>query len=78
MQVLKASGIIGSLLVLIALVIAFFKQLIALVGLIMSFIGLLAFVIKAAIVVAFIALILGVGIIIIRSWGSSRRPKDKA
>lgn len=70
MQYLKAGGIIGSILALIALVMIFIKQLIA-------FIGFLTFAIKAVIVLAFIGLILGVGILIIRSWGSRRRNQNK-
>jgi hypothetical protein len=71
------AGIGGSLLVLLALVIAFFKQLIVLIGLIMSFIGFLTFAIKVVVVLGFIAVFLGVGILIFRSWGSNKRQKDK-
>jgi hypothetical protein len=53
MLFLKAGGIVGSVLVLIALAIAFLKSAIA-------FIGLLAFAVKVLIVVAFIAVFLGV------------------
>ncbi len=70
MQYLKVGGILGSVLALIALVMVFIKQLIA-------FVGFLTFAIKAVIVLAFVALILGVGIFIIRSWGSSRRRQEK-
>jgi hypothetical protein len=77
MQVLKAGGIIGTILALIALVMVFIKQLIALISFIIAFIGFLTFAIKAVIVLGFVALILGVGVLIIRSWGSSRRQKDK-
>ena len=67
----------GTLLVLLALVIAFFKQLIALIALLMSFIGFLTFAIKAVVVLGFIAVFLGVAILIFRSWGGSKRQKDK-
>jgi hypothetical protein len=70
------AGIGGSLLVLLALVIAFFKQLIALIGLIMSFIGFLTFAIKVVVVVGFVAVFLGVGILVFRSWSGSKRQKD--
>lgn len=71
MQFIKASGIIGTILALIVVVIAFVKQLIA-------FVGFLTFAIKAVIVLAFVALFLGVGIIIFRSWSNSRSQKDKS
>ncbi len=71
------AGIGGTLLVLLALVIAFFKQLIALIALLMSFIGFLTFAIKAVVVLGFIAVFLGVAILIFRSWGGSKRQKDK-
>lgn len=71
MQFIKASGIIGTILALVVVVIAFVKQLIA-------FVGFLTFAIKAVIVLAFVALFLGVGIIIFRSWGKSQSQKDKS
>lgn len=71
MQFIKASGIIGTILALIVVVIAFVKQLIA-------FVGFLTFAIKAVIVLAFVALFLGVGIIIFRSWSNNRSQKDKS
>lgn len=77
MQFIKAGGIIGSILALVALVIVFFKQLIALISFLIAFIGFLTFAIKAVIVFAFVALILGVGILIIRSWRGNKRQKDQ-
>ena len=71
MQYLKAGGVIGSILALIALLMIFIKQLIA-------FIGFLTFAIKAVIVLAFIGLFLGVGVLVIRSWKSRRRQSEKA
>jgi uncharacterized membrane protein len=59
----------GSLLVLLALVIALVKQIIA-------FIGFLTFAIKAVIVFGFIALILGVAVMIFRGWSKNRREKE--
>lgn len=70
MQVLKATGIVGTILALIVVVIAFVKQLIA-------FVGFLMFAIKAVIVLGFVALFLGVGLIVFRSWSSKRREKEK-
>lgn len=70
MQFLKATGIVGTILALIVVVIAFVKQLIA-------FIGFLTFAIKAVIVLGFVALFLGVGIVVLRSWSNNRRQKEK-
>ena len=78
MQYLKAAGIGGSLLALLALVIVFFKQLIALISFLISFIGFLTFAIKAIIIFAFVALFLGVGILIFRSWNGNKRSKNKS
>ena len=70
MQFIKATGIIGTILALVVVVIAFVKQLIA-------FIGFLTFAIKAVIVLGFVALFLGVGIVVLRSWSNSKRQKEK-
>jgi hypothetical protein len=66
---LRATGKWGSILVLITLVIALVKQLIA-------FIGFLTFAIKAVIVLAFIALILAVGVMVIKTLSKNRRQKE--
>lgn len=66
---LKATGIGGSIVALIALVIVLVKSLIALVGTIM-------FAVKALIVLAFVALFLGVGLVILRAWSRNRKRKD--
>ena len=68
---LKATGKWGSIFVLIALVIAFVKQLIALVTTIM-------FAIKAVVFLAFIAIFLGVGYLIFRSWKENQRRKNES
>lgn len=67
MLFLKASGVVGSILVLVALVIAFLKSAIA-------FIGLLTFALKVLIVVVFITVFLGVAFLVI-SGMRSKRPK---
>lgn len=61
----------GSLLALIALVIALVKSLIA-------FVGFLTFAIKAIIVLAFIIVIVGVGFLILKAWNSSKSHKEKS
>jgi hypothetical protein len=63
---LKAAGVGGSILVIIALFIALLKALIALV----AFVGLA---IKIIIVIAFVALFAGVAFMIFRGWQNSRR-----
>lgn len=68
---LKATGKWGSIFVLIALVIAFVKQLIALVGAIM-------FAVKALVFLAFVAVFLGVGYLIFRSWKENQQNKGKS
>lgn len=60
----------GSILALIALVIALVKSLIA-------FVGFLTFAIKAIIVLAFVVVIVGVGLLILKTWNSSKSHKDK-
>lgn len=67
---LKATGKWGSILVLITLAIAFLKQLIA-------FIGFLTFAIKAVIFLAFVAVFLGVGYLVFRSWKENQQRKNK-
>ncbi len=66
---LKAAGIGGSILALIAILIVFFKSAIA-------FIGFLTLAIKVLIVVVFVALIAGVGFMIFRGFSNSRRKSD--
>jgi hypothetical protein len=69
MQFLKASGIIGTILALVVVIIAFVKQLIA-------FVGFLTFAIKAVIVLGFVALFLGVGVVVFRTWSRNKKEKD--
>ncbi len=61
MMSLKAAGIGGSILVLIALVIAFMKTLIA-------FVGFVTIAVKILIVLVFLAVIAGVGLLVYRAW----------
>ena len=75
---LRTTGLLGSIAALIALVIVFFKQLIALIALLMSFIGIITFAIKAIIVFAFLALFIGVGFVIFRSWKVKQSHKDQS
>lgn len=63
---LKAASGWGSVLVLIALVIAFLKQLIAFVGFITTAIQIL-------IVLAFLIVIVGVGYLVFRAWQQKQK-----
>jgi hypothetical protein len=65
---LKAAGIGGSILALIALVIVLIKSLIA-------FVGFITLAVKVLIVIAFVAVIAAVGFMIFKSW-QSRRTAD--
>jgi hypothetical protein len=66
---MKATGGIGSILVLVALLITFLKQLIALIGFI-------AVAFKIVVFLVFAALILGIGFMLLRAWNESRRKHD--
>ena len=69
MLTMKAAGIGGSILVILALVITFLKQIIA-------FIGFLTFAIKILLVIAFIVVFVGVGLMALKAFKGSRKPKD--
>ncbi len=66
---LKAAGVGGSLLILIALLITFMKSIIV-------FIGFITGAIKVLIVLVFIALIIGIGYMILKGWNESRKIRD--
>jgi hypothetical protein len=66
---MKATGIGGSILVIIALVIALLKSLI-------SFVGFITFAFKILIVLAFVAVIVGVGFLVVKGISEKRRSKD--
>jgi hypothetical protein len=63
---LKGAGVVGSLLVIIALVITLLKVLI-------GFVGFLALAIKIIIVLAFLALFCFVGMALFRAWQDKQR-----
>ncbi len=65
---LRAAGVGSSLIVLIALMIAFFKQII-------TFIAFLTGAIKLLIVLVFVALIIGIGYMVLKGWNESRKAK---
>lgn len=68
-SLLKTTGLLGSIAVLIALVITFIKTLTA-------FLGFLTFAIQAIIVLAFIAVFVTVAVLIFRAWQQKRDRKD--
>lgn len=66
---LKTTGKWGSVLVILALIITLLKQVIA-------FVGFLTMAIKFLIVIAFIAVIVGVGFVVLRSFNANRKTKE--
>jgi hypothetical protein len=69
MAIMKAAGIGGSILALIALLIVLVKSLIALVGFVTG-------AIKILIILAFVAILLGVGFLILKGFADRKRKKD--
>lgn len=69
MSVLKGSGIVGSIVVILALVIYLLKTLIA-------FVAFLTGAIKIIIILAFVALIVGVGLMVLKGLSDRRRPRE--
>ena len=69
MSVLKGSGIVSSIVVILALVIYLLKTLIA-------FVAFLTGAIKIIIILAFVALIVGVGLMVLKGFMSRRPPRD--
>ncbi len=69
MFLLKATGVIGTIMVILALVITLLKQIIA-------FIGIISFVIKAAVVLAFITVFLLVGLMVLKTFKNNRKSKE--
>jgi L-asparagine transporter-like permease len=66
---LKAAGKWGSILVILTLIITLLKQVIA-------FIGFLTAAIKIIVILAFVILFIGVGMIVLRSWNNSRKARE--
>ncbi|MFL6375078.1 MAG: hypothetical protein ACJ73D_10460 [Pyrinomonadaceae bacterium] len=63
---MKGAGVIGSLLVIIALVITLLKAVI-------GFVGFLALFKKIVLILAFIAVFAGVGFMVLRSWQEHKK-----
>jgi uncharacterized membrane protein len=66
---MRAAGIGGSIAVILALIIVFLKQII-------TFIGFLTFAIKVIVVIVFIALLIGVGLLVLRTLKEKRKAKE--
>lgn len=69
MFLLKATGVIGTIMVILALIITLLKQIIA-------FIGIISFVIKALVVLAFVTVFLLVGLMVLRTWRDKRKSQE--
>lgn len=69
MPLLKAAGVGGTILVILALIITLLKQIIA-------FIAFITGAIKILIVLAFVVLIVGVGLVVLRSFNQKRKNKS--
>lgn len=69
MLLLKATGVIGTIMVILALVITLLKQIIA-------FIGIISFVVKAFVVLAFVTVFLLVGLMAFRTFQNNRKVKE--
>ena len=66
---LKATGKWGSIFAILALVITLLKQII-------GFISFLTMAIKIIIVLVFVALLVGIGLMILRTWKGSNKNSD--
>lgn len=69
MSFFSAKGIGASLLVILALVITLLKQII-------GFIGIITTVIKLLVVLVFVAVFIGVALMIFRTWKENRKTKE--
>ena len=69
MFMLKATGVISTIMVILALVVTLLKQIIA-------FIGIISFVVKAAVVLAFVSVFLIVGLMVLRTFRENRKNKE--
>jgi hypothetical protein len=66
---MKAAGKWGGILVLIALLISLLKTII-------TFIGFLTGAIKILIILAFVFLLVGIGLMVLKGWKEARRNRD--
>lgn len=66
---LKATGKWGSVFVILALIITLLKQVIA-------FFGFLTMVVKFGVILAFVLVLVGVGLVVLRGFNASRKSKE--
>jgi len=69
MMFLKAGGIVGSILAILALVIYLLKTII-------SLIAFLTGALKILVVLVFVAVIIGIGFMVLKGWNEARRRRD--
>ncbi len=69
MYMLKAAGVVGTVLAILALVLTLLKQIIA-------FIAFITGAIKLFIILAFVIVIVAVGLMVVRSFRSDRKSKS--
>ena len=69
MGFLKAAGLLSTLLVILTLVITLLKQVI-------GFIGFLTLAIKVLVVIVFVVLFIGVGLLVLRSFNQRRKNNE--
>ncbi len=65
----KATGVVATILVILALVATLLKSIIA-------FVGFLTTALQILIVLVFVTVIVGVGVMIFRSWSENKRRKS--
>ncbi len=66
----------GSIVAILALIVTFLKQIIALVTQLLALVSFFMFAVKIVIVLAFVAVIAGVGFLAFRSWQANRQVKN--
>lgn len=66
---IKATGKLGSVLVILTLIITLLKQVIA-------FIGFLTAAIKIIVILAFVVLFVAVGLVVLRTWNANRKARE--
>jgi hypothetical protein len=69
MTFLKGAGIVSTIFIILTLVITLLKQIIA-------FIGFLTMAIKVLVVIVFVVLLIGVGLLVLRSFNERRKNKE--
>lgn len=69
MLFVKATGVVATLLVILALIATLLKSLIA-------FVGFLTTAVQIIIVLVFAAVLLGVGVMIFRTWSENKKHKS--